>query len=112
MKIALDLDNTINGAPEFWSFISKLLIANGHEVHVVTDRDPVNHLEYTKNELDELEISYTALAITGEKATYCGEHGINFAADDYARDYYHRHERTKCISPFVQFVYFKDEEDD
>jgi len=105
MKIALDLDNTINGAPEFWSFMSKLLIDNGHEVHVVTDRDPNYHWEYTKNELEELQISYTKLMITGAKAKYCYDNGIEFAVDDYAPDYYRSRETTKNISPYVQIVH-------
>ena len=39
MRVALDIDDTITRCPEFFSFISKAMMAAGHDVYVISYRD-------------------------------------------------------------------------
>jgi len=36
MKVGLDIHGVVDVRPEFFSELSKLLVSNGHEVHIIT----------------------------------------------------------------------------
>jgi uncharacterized HAD superfamily protein len=77
IRIALDLDNTINasnGSIEFFSVLTHLLIAE-HRIYIITDREPNSEQEIAE-ELDYLGIEYNQIIITHKKAKYIREHGI------------------------------------
>jgi hypothetical protein len=89
MKIGLDLDKTITEVPWMFSALTKGLIADGHEVHIITYRD-TNIIDYTKKQLIELGIQYTELHLPPNKeispeewkASLVSRHGINVMFDD------------------------------
>jgi hypothetical protein len=58
MHIGLDLDGTITRCPEFFSVVSKALIAAGHKVYVVTWRED---REFTLEDLAEHQITFDQL---------------------------------------------------
>lgn len=77
MKIALDLDNTINASKqsiEFFSIMTNLLIAE-HRIYVITNREQGTEQEIAE-ELDYLGIEYSEIVITGNKAEFIREQGI------------------------------------
>lgn len=105
IKIGIDIHGVIDVHPEFFSVLTKLLVDNGHEVHIITGsriKEEIKHLE-------NYNVSYTHLfSITdhhtnkgtvvtwddkGEphldpylwdktKAEYCKEAGIDLHFDD------------------------------
>jgi hypothetical protein len=90
MKIALDIDDTITRHPDFFSVISGALIKEGHEVHIITFRDPQ---EPIAEELDHLGIKFTALhtnddfgddpdSVVRWKADVCERLGIDVFFED------------------------------
>ncbi len=60
MIIAIDLDNTISDAPEFFSVVATALVDAGHEVHIITYREVGTH-DDVRAELREFGIRYTQL---------------------------------------------------
>jgi len=40
MRVGIDLDETISALPEFFSILTRALLASGSEVHVITFREP------------------------------------------------------------------------
>lgn len=77
MKIAIDLDNTIDtssGSIEFFSVLTNLLIAE-HKIYILTDRaeeseqDVACYLAY-------LAIDYNKIVITDQKAKYIKDNRI------------------------------------
>ena len=91
MNIGFDFDDTLDQCPPFFSFLSHLLIDNGHKVYIVTDILP-EYREYREGQLEKLNIAYTELVITGNKLKACVDREIDFIMDDMA-DYYHRRPR-------------------
>ena len=88
MKIGIDLDETISEGPEFFAILSAAFLAAGHEVHVVTFREPGTH-SGVETELDAHGLSRTAvhLPIAGElppafKARIAAELGLDWMIDD------------------------------
>jgi hypothetical protein len=111
MKFALDIHGVIDSLPDVFSFLSKAIISNGGEVHLVTGGTWSKALE---NRVKELGISYTHkfsvydfliesnAEIVGEiefpdgtiqkkfkdglwdkvKGEYCLKHNINLHIDD------------------------------
>ena len=66
-SIGLDLDGTISEAPQFFALLSAVLKAAGHQVHIITYRDPSpQSIEETKQELADWKISYDALHIPSD----------------------------------------------
>lgn len=63
MKIGLDLDNTISEIPLMFSILSRGLIAEGHEVHVITYR---TDREQIARELQDYKVGFTAIHIPEE----------------------------------------------
>ena len=60
MIVAIDLDNTITDAPEFFAVLTKALIDSGHAVHVITYREPGTE-DRARADLDALGIRYSEL---------------------------------------------------
>jgi hypothetical protein len=60
MNIGIDLDGTITENPAFFSLITMALVAQNHEVHIVTYRDLADEVA-TIQELAALNIQYTRL---------------------------------------------------
>jgi len=56
LRIGLDIHGCINTKPEFFAELSKLLVENGHECHVITGSYDKEHIH---NELKEYGIEYT-----------------------------------------------------
>lgn len=65
MRIGIDLDDTISEIPAFFAVVTTALIGQGHQVHILTFRDP-DLLEDTRAELATLGISYTAIHVPGD----------------------------------------------
>ena len=85
MKIAIDLDNTITYSPEFFRILTKALIAE-NDIFIITNRDP-HTMEETEEELSVLGIRFNKVVLTGDKAEYIKENGIQVFIDDV--DEYH-----------------------
>lgn len=88
MRIGLDLDDTITALPEWFSVVTKALVAAGHEVHVITYRSPGTEAE-VQVELAELGIEYTGLHLptAGElppawKSRVAGELELDLMIED------------------------------
>ena len=60
MIIGIDLDYTISAWPEWFSVVTRALVRDGHEVHVLTHREPGTETGI-RAELAEFGIEYTAL---------------------------------------------------
>ena len=77
MKIALDLDHTINAnknSIEFFSILTHLLIANS-KIFIITNREPNTEQEIAE-ELDYLCIEYNEIIITDKKAEFIRNNNI------------------------------------
>ena len=77
MKIAIDLDNTLNASKtsiEFFSVLTHLLIVE-HRIYIITNREPNTEQEIA-DELDYLGIEYSEIVITDKKAEYIKENNI------------------------------------
>lgn len=76
MKIALDWDDTFTRDPEFWARFIRNARIKGHEVFIVTFRDPEHDadINYT---LDELDISVRQFYTGGvQKRKYMAKIGV------------------------------------
>jgi len=109
MKISLDIHGVCDANPEFFALISKLLIKDNHEVHILTGRRVA---QGALEEVAELNISYTHFFSIADhheevgtkmwedekgnpwldgtvwdstKDNYCKEHQIDFCIDDTER---------------------------
>ena len=77
IKIAIDLDNTINGSAlsiKFFGVLTNLLCPD-HHITILTNREPGTEKEIAE-ELRKLGISYSDIVITAEKADYILQNGI------------------------------------
>jgi len=77
MKIAIDLDNTISAnrnSIEFFSILTHLLIAE-HRIYIITNRE-ANTEQEIADELDYLNIDYSQIVITDQKAKYIRDNNI------------------------------------
>ncbi len=108
MKIGLDLHGVVESNPKFFSELSKLLVANGHEVHLITGK----RFNLVEQELKDYGVVYTHFySIVEEeekrgvfvkedengnpwmdydiwnssKAKYCQENGIDLHIDDSSK---------------------------
>lgn len=88
-KIGIDMDGTITAMSPFFSLLTKSLIANGHEVHIITYR--FSHLrEMTIQQLKILDIAYTEIHLSPDqpgpgaawKARVATEIGISMLFED------------------------------
>ncbi len=79
MKIAIDLDSTINSSRDSIDILSALsrLLCPVHTVLVLTDREP-NSEQDIAVELDLLGIDYNQIIITNNKAQFVKNNNIAF----------------------------------
>ncbi len=84
MKIALDIDGTISDQPTFFSFLSVALRAAGHQILILTYRDPAKN-EATRVQLAAWGIVFDELVIAeslSAKGRLCARHGVDIFFDD------------------------------
>jgi uncharacterized HAD superfamily protein len=84
MKVALDIDGTISEHPEFFSVLSIALRRAGHQVVVLTYRDP-ERIEATKAALVAWRVEFDELVIAPSleaKGALCGSLGVDLFFDD------------------------------
>ena len=77
MKVAIDIDGTINASKEsveFFKVLTCLLIAE-HKIYILTNREPNTEQEIA-DELDCFGIEYSEIVITPNKAEYIKQHNI------------------------------------
>ena len=109
MKVGFDIHGVCDSHPEFFALISKLLVDNGHEVHVLTGR---RVSDGALKEVEELNITHTHFFSIADhheevgtkmwedengnpwlddktwdstKGDYCREHKIDNGTDDTER---------------------------
>lgn len=80
-KVGVDLDGTISEYPEFFRLFTRAMAEAGCQIHIITDRPPGTQ-DHVKAELHEYDITYHTIEITGDKARYILEEGINVLFDD------------------------------
>ena len=84
MRIALDIDGTISEHPRFFAELSTSFRAAGHEILVLTYRDP-HRVEATEAQLVEWGVSYDRLVFAQsleEKGRLCVTHQVDLFIDD------------------------------
>ena len=84
MKVALDIDGTISEHPEFFAVLSAAFRTAGHQVVVLTYRDPAR-ADATKAQLREWGIGFDDLVIADSldaKGQLCDLLGIDLFFDD------------------------------
>ena len=88
MRIGIDLDDTITALPVWFSVVTDALVAAGHEVHVITYRQPGTEVDVAR-ELAEHRIRYSSLHLpsTGVdpptwKSAVAGELGLDLMIED------------------------------
>ena len=84
MKIALDIDGTISEHPNFFAVLSSSFRAAGHQVLVLTYRDP-ERAALTEAELLQWGIEYDELVYSRslqQKGELCAEHRVDLFIDD------------------------------
>lgn len=88
MRIGLDLDETISALPAFFSVISQALVAAGHEVHVITYREPGTE-DGVRAELAGHGIAFTDVHLPARgdlpapwKASVAGRLGLELMFED------------------------------
>ena len=84
MKIALDIDGTISDHPEFFATLSATFRAAGHQILVLTYRDPEKAVS-TKNQLANWGVEFDELVFAGSlegKGELCAAHGVHIFFDD------------------------------
>lgn len=81
MRIAIDVDDVITEAPQFFAAMTQAMKLAGHEIHIVTDFDE-HFRQQREKELEGYGVVYDQLAITGDKSGYCKANGIEVAIDD------------------------------
>ena len=83
MRIGIDLDNCITAnstSVEFFRTLTKALISD-NDISIITNRDP-HTMEETEEELSVLGIRFNKIVLTGDKAGYIREKGIQVYVDD------------------------------
>jgi hypothetical protein len=79
MNIGIDIDGTISESPQFFALLSRVLRAAGHQVHIITYRDPSpQSVAETKQELASWKIAYDALHIPDD--------GLSIGMGEWKRD--------------------------
>jgi uncharacterized HAD superfamily protein len=84
MKVALDIDGTISEQPEFFAVLSSALRAAGHQVLVLTYRDPTR-VEAARVQLADWRVEFDDLVIADSlesKGPLCAAHGVDLFFDD------------------------------
>jgi hypothetical protein len=84
MKIAIDIDGTISERPEFFAILSTALRAAGHQVLILTYRDPKRD-EATRARLSAWGVQFDDLVIAPSleaKGELCGTLGVDLLFED------------------------------
>jgi hypothetical protein len=87
LKIGVDLDGTISEYPVFFKLFTKAMARLGCKIYVITDRVPGTEPQ-VQGELEGFGITYDVLKITGSKAEYILEEGIDVLFDDTDRYFF------------------------
>ncbi|MBU1169677.1 MAG: NUDIX hydrolase [Proteobacteria bacterium] len=128
IKLGIDVHGVADTAPHFFSELSRILVENGHEVHILTGAEHTDALEYELKHV--LKLSWTHFFSTTSyhkntgteityidgnpymdnkiwnrsKSEYCRRHGIQLHIDD--SDVYGKYFKT----PYAQFGFSKSDE--
>lgn len=129
IKIGIDVHGVADRCPHFFSQLSRILVENGHEVHILTGAEHTKELEHEIRNVLRLSFTHFFSTTTHHKrigteityidgnpymdnktwnmakAEYCREHGIELHIDD--SDVYGKYFKT----PYAKFD-FKYIEDD
>jgi hypothetical protein len=84
MRIALDIDGTLDEHPAFFAFLSTVLRASGHTVLILTYRDPLRR-QQAEDQLAGWGIVFDELHIArslGDKGHLCRELAVDIFFDD------------------------------
>jgi hypothetical protein len=82
LNIGIDLDDCITYSPDFFVLLTHALYGNA-EIHIITNREQTSASERsTRDQLEELNIKYHHLKLTGDKADYIIDKGITIYFDD------------------------------
>jgi uncharacterized HAD superfamily protein len=84
VKIALDIDGTISDHPAFFAFLSAALRAAGHQILILTYRDP-EKTDATRKQLSDWGILFDELVIAESltaKGSLCVAYGVDIFFDD------------------------------
>lgn len=84
MRIALDIDGTISEHPEFFAVLSSSFRAAGHQILVLTYRDP-ERAASTEAQLVQWGVEYDELVFSQSlqgKGRICVSHGVDLFIDD------------------------------
>ena len=79
IKVGIDLDQYIITDQEFFRIIC-FLLAPEYEIHLISNQDEGSRKETVK-ELEEHRIHYSQLVLTGNKAEYLHNQGIEIELD-------------------------------
>ena len=89
LKIGIDLDDCITYSLDFFVLLTHALYDKA-EIHIITNHEQTpESRQATIQQLEELNIKYHHLKITGEKAAYIMEQGISIYFDD-SDSYFHK----------------------
>ena len=82
LKIGIDLDDCITCRPDFFVLLTHALYDKA-KIHIITNHEQTPESEQaTIQQLEELNIKYHYLKLTGDKADYILEKGITIYFDD------------------------------
>lgn len=87
LKIGVDLDGTVSEYPVFFKLFTKAMARSGCKIYIITDRVPGTERQ-VQGELEGYGITYDVLKITGGKAEYILDEGIDVLFDDMDRYFF------------------------
>jgi len=110
MVVAFDIDDTISRHPQFFSFLTRALIAAGHEVLIITFRQ--ERLD-TESDLLDWGIAWTRLitstleacmaeGVDEWKASECRKAGVDVFFEDDLDVLKHIDPKTVCLQPYLR----------
>ena len=80
--IGIDLDDCITYSPDFFVLLTHALYDKA-EIHIITNHEQTPESEQgTRQQLQDLNIKYHHLVLTGDKADYIMDTGITIYFDD------------------------------
>ena len=82
LKIGIDLDDCITYSLDFFVLLTHALYDKA-EIHIITNHEQTPESEQgTRQQLQDLNIKYHHLVLTGDKADYIMDKGITIYFDD------------------------------
>ena len=108
MVVAFDIDDTISRHPQFFSFLTRVLLAAGHEVLIITFRQDRTG---TESDLRDWAIAWTRLitatteaclaeGVNRWKASECRKAGVDVFFEDDPDVLQHIDPTTLCLQPW------------